>query len=220
MIDHGFRIVEDVFSGDECDEVGAELSENGERQRAGARHLMRNQKIRSLASDSRMLEIASEALGGPAIPYKATLFEKSDRANWLVAWHQDTVLPIDSPFESEEWGPWSRKSGVNYAHAPAWALNKIVALRIHLDPCRSENGPLRVIPGSHCRGIVRGDEVLKIVRSHEIVECIVSRGGVLVMRPLLIHASSKEKSGEKRRIIHIEYTMTMELALSIRLAVA
>ena len=76
---------------------------------------MRNHSVRELANDSRLVAIAKRFLGLSAIPYRATFFEKSGRANWLVVWHQDTVLPLERRIESDEWGPWSKKAGVLYA---------------------------------------------------------------------------------------------------------
>jgi hypothetical protein len=75
--------------------------------------------VAQLASDSRLLGITQEILGGEAVPFRATLFDKSWRANWLVAWHQDTALPLHEKKEMTGWGPWSVKDGVTYAHAPA-----------------------------------------------------------------------------------------------------
>jgi hypothetical protein len=87
--------------------------------------------VESIAGDSRLLQITSEALGRDAFPFNATLFEKSRRANWLVVWHQDTALPLRVRREVTGWGPWSTKAGVVYAHAPAEALASVVALRVH-----------------------------------------------------------------------------------------
>jgi len=61
------------------------------------------------------------------------LFDKSAASNWLVAWHQDTALPVDRRIDDMSWGPWSVKGGVLHAIAPASALVTIVALRVHLD---------------------------------------------------------------------------------------
>jgi ectoine hydroxylase-related dioxygenase (phytanoyl-CoA dioxygenase family) len=154
------------------------------------------------------------------VPYRATLFEKSGRANWLVVWHQDTALPLASRIESDEWGPWSTKSGVLYAHAPAWALERIVALRVHLDASTSDNGPLRVLPDTHRAGVLSDDAVFALARRVEPVECEVGRGGVLAMRPLLIHSSSKARLDLPRRVLHIEYADTLDLGPGVRLVVA
>jgi len=176
--------------------------------------------VEAISKDERLLRIARSALGDGAIPFRATLFDKSAQANWLVVWHQDTALPLASRNDSREWGPWSLKAGVLYAHAPAWALSRILALRIHLDASTGENGPLRVVPGSHLAGVLSDDEILDLARSQEKVECLVPRGGVLAMRPLLIHSSSKARANEPRRVLHLEYAEALDLGPGMRLAVA
>jgi len=221
MTSPGYWIEPGVFSDEECEGLMAALSSAAtKRSRAGVRHLMANPEVAALARDSRLLAIARSELGSDAVPFRATLFEKSGHANWLVVWHQDTALPLASSFEASGWGPWSNKAGIVYAHAPSWALSRILALRIHLDSSTSENGPLRVVPGSHASGVLTDNEVFEFVRTHNHVECLVPRGGVLAMRPLLIHASSKARTEAPRRVLHIEYADSLDLAPSIRLAIA
>ena len=221
MADPGFWIEKDVLSDVECDALSKVLAAGAQaRGRAGTRHLMASPAIREIASDSRLLHLATETLGGRAVPFRATLFEKSGRANWLVVWHQDTALPLVAPIGGEEWGPWSTKAGVLYAHAPAWALDRIVALRVHLDASTSDNGPLRVLPGTHRAGVLTDDEVFARARRGESVDCIVGRGGILTMRPLLIHSSSKVRLDQPRRVLHIEYADTLDLGQGVRVAVA
>ena len=221
MKDAGFWIEEEMLSRRECGSLAAALSESrAGRGRAGARHLMAHPAVAEVANDPRLLRIARRALGGGAVPYRATLFEKSGRANWLVVWHQDTALPLTSRFDSPEWGPWSKKADILYAHAPAWALRRVLALRIHLDASTAENGPLRVIPGSHAADVLSDEEVFSIARRQEHVDCLVSAGGVLAMRPLLIHSSSKAWACAPRRVLHIEYADSLILGGGIGLAVA
>lgn len=221
MSGSGYWIEENVLSARECDQLLDVLSASAmKRGRAGARHLMSHPAVAALASHFRMLELARRVLGDQAVPYRATLFEKSGRANWLVVWHQDTALPLESAFAAPEWGPWSRKAGINYAHAPTWALSRILALRLHLDASTRDNGPLRVVPGSQAAGVMTDEEVFALAGARNHVECLVGRGGVLAMRPLLIHSSSKARSGGLRRVLHIEYADSLELAAGIRLAVA
>ena len=216
----GFWIQESVFSDKECDRFLESLSARVPRSQAGIRHLMSYPSVASLASDHRLLKIARQALGDKAVPYRATLFEKSTNAKWLVVWHQDRALPIASAFDSPDWGPWSRKAGINYALAPEWALSRVIALRVHLDASKHDNGPLRVIPKSHLAGVMSEAKVLAFARRHQPHECLVDRGGVLAMRPLLIHASSKTKSSQPRRVLHIEYADSLDLAWGIQLAIA
>lgn len=163
--------------------------------------------------------MASQWLGHRARPFRATLFEKSKCTSWLIPWHQDTALPLESVFDEPGRGPWSEKAGVHYSHAPAWALLRVIAMRVHLDASTEENGPLRVIPGSHAMGVLSDDGVLDFANRHRPVECVVPRGGVIAMRPLLIHSSSKARTEDPRRVLHIEYADSLELGPGIRLKV-
>src|SRR5438552_2657679 len=137
------------------------------RSRAGARHLTGQPAVAALASGSRVLGLACGLAGSGARPYRATLFEKSARANWLVVWHQDTALPLACQFDAPGWGPWSEKGGIAYARAPAWALSRIVALRVHLDASMKDNGPLRVVPGSHAAGLMADADVFAYAGARE-----------------------------------------------------
>jgi ectoine hydroxylase-related dioxygenase (phytanoyl-CoA dioxygenase family) len=219
MTDSGYFIEEPVFTQRECNELAQALS-GAKRTRAGVRHLMSNQAVASAAADPRLLAIARLALGADAIPFRATLFEKSGDKNWLIGWHQDTALPLAARFNAEGWGAWSEKAGITYAHAPAWALSHVVALRLHLDESTFANGPLRVIPGSHTLGVLDDDAVVACTKTRPEATCPVARGGVLAMRPLLIHASSKVACDAPRRVLHIEYVDSLELAPGICLAIA
>ena len=100
----GFSIVEAVLDGAEVAELARALeTPDLDRSRAGARHLMNRPAVLAVAADSRMVAIARKFLGETAVPYKATLFDKSPARNWLVAWHQDTALPLCERREIPEW---------------------------------------------------------------------------------------------------------------------
>lgn len=220
-MESGFEIYPDVISSDECDILIEALCEKSSgRNRAGRRHLMNEPLVHRIAHDDRLNSIARQWVGGDSVPYRATMFEKSSIANWLVVWHQDTALPLAQQFNSEEWGPWSRKEGIHYAHGPSWVLERTIALRVHLDRSNEFNGSLKVIPGSHLSGVLDDVSVFEKAHSTEFNECHVGRGGVLAMRPLLIHASSKAKRKIPRRVLHIEYADSLHIAENIELAIA
>jgi ectoine hydroxylase-related dioxygenase (phytanoyl-CoA dioxygenase family) len=221
VIQNGFAIFDEILMPRECDELLAALSQSDSlRSRAGARHLLSIPAVAQLAGDSRLSTLASDVLGSDAVPFRVTLFDKSEESNWSVAWHQDTALPLQSKFEGDGWGPWSNKAGVLYAHAPASALDRIVALRVHLDESTPDNGPLRVLPGTHRLGVLSDDEVSLLAHSSASVMCLAPRGAVLVMRPLLIHSSTRIVTPGSRRVLHIEYAEDLEIAPGIRLATA
>src|SRR5262249_26133180 len=158
----GYEIRPACLSQAECDSILHSLrnaSPSG--TRAGIRHLMANSTVATLANDERLISLASSWLASDAIPFRATLFEKSSDTNWLIPWHQDTALPLTYRRDMPGWGPWSDKAGIHYAHAPASALERVIALRVHLDASDVDNGPLRVIPGSHREGVLSDRRVLE-----------------------------------------------------------
>jgi len=219
MDDPGFSIFEEVLAPQECQLLANGLSTVGG-GRAGTRNLMSNQVISSLANDNRLINLAASTLGAQAVPFCATLFDKSKISNWHVLWHQDRALPLSTWVGSAEWGPWSTKSGVLYALAPAWALERIIALRIHIDPSTDDNGPLRVIPASHKAGVLSDADILRARSDTPARSCVVGRGGVMAMRPLLLHSSTKASDNKPRRVLHIEYANALDLGNDLSLRVA
>jgi ectoine hydroxylase-related dioxygenase (phytanoyl-CoA dioxygenase family) len=217
----GFAIVPGVVSEHEIADLEAMLDQSGLPQsRAGMRHVMRNSGVAALARDARLMALAQAVLGPTAVPFRATLFDKSPTSNWLVVWHQDTALPLGERQEVPGWGPWSIKDGVHYAHAPASALQQVLALRLHLDDSVADNGPLRVLPGTHTHGVFHDEALHELSTQIPAVDCLVARGGILAMRPLVVHASSKSKSNAPRRVLHIEYARSLALVENLELAVA
>jgi hypothetical protein len=218
--DRGFAVIPSVFSSTEISAVSDALVESSlSHSRAGIRHAMRDPAIARFANSRCLLDFASEVLGGVAIPFRATLFAKSSAANWLVIWHQDTALPLRKQRQTPTWGPWSVKDAVFYAHAPAKALKQIIALRLHLDDSLPENGPLRILPGSHRRGVLDDKAIRELASASAPVDCPVERGGILAMRPLVVHSSSKSRSEAPRRVLHIEYARTLAIDENLDLAV-
>jgi len=217
----GFAVVPELLTRSEIERLDESLTRDPlPRSRAGMRHALKHPAVLAIARDPRLRAIAQEVLGCDPFPFRATLFDKSPASNWLVVWHQDTALPLRERRELPEWGPWSVKDRVIYAHAPATALSRVVALRLHLDDSTSENGPLRVLPGTHAMGVLTDDAIHSLSAQIAAFDCLVSRGGILVMRPLIVHASSKSRSAKPRRVLHIEYATSASVADGLELALA
>ena len=217
----GFAVLPGIFEEDQLTRLAESLATaNTRRSRAGVRHALSHAAVASLASDAQLIEAARRILGARAYPFHATMFEKTTDANWLVVWHQDTALPLRRRQETPGWGPWSVKEGVIYAHAPASALSQVLALRVHLDDSTSRNGPLRVLPATHTLGVLTDDAIHQLAQDIAPVECCVPRGGIVAMRPLVVHASSKSQSECARRVLHIEYAANTAVGEGLELAVA
>jgi hypothetical protein len=74
-------------------------------------------------------------LGSVAAPVKATLFDKTPDANWLVPWHQDLTISVKERVDIDGFGPWTVKAGVLSVQPPVSILERMLAIRIHLDDC-------------------------------------------------------------------------------------
>lgn len=219
--ERGFAVIPGIFEEDRVTLLAETLAmADLRRSRAGVRHALRNDAVASLARDPQLFEIARDILGTNVFPFRATMFEKTADANWLVVWHQDTALPLRRRVETPDWGPWSVKEGVIYAHAPASALSQVLALRVHLDDSTSQNGPLHVLPATHMLGVLSDDAIHQLAQDITPVECCVPRGGVVAMKPLAVHSSSKSHSECARRVLHIEYAANPAIAGGLELAVA
>ena len=216
----GFAIVPAVLPGRDVDQIVEAFSAAApQRSRAGIRHALSLNAVAGLARQPNIIELARIVLGPATLPFRATLFDKSPKSNWLVVWHQDTALPLRERSEVPGWGPWSIKDRVLYAHAPATSLSQVLALRIHLDHSTPHNGPLRVLPGTHTLGVLDDDRMHELSTSINPAECVVPQGGILAMRPLLIHSSSKSQVEADRRVLHIEYAASPSIAAPLELAV-
>lgn len=218
--ENGFAILPSMFSEDYLTRTLNDIGRcSSVRSRAGIRHALKLEPVQRIANDEVLIDFARRVLGPEAFPYRATLFEKSPTANWLVVWHQDTALPLRQRLDVPGWGPWSIKEGIRYAHAPAAALAQVLALRIHLDDSISGNGPLKVLPGTHNLGVLTDDGIQELAKRLLGVDCLCPKGGVVAMRPLLVHASSKSQNQLPRRVLHIEYAAAGSVARPLQLAI-
>lgn len=173
---------------------------------AGSRNLAEiAPEVARLAESREILSLLGD-LGAPgAFLVRSIFFDKKLEANWKVPWHQDLTIAVRERREIAGFGPWSEKEGVPHVQPPVAVLERMVTLRVHLDDCGAGNGALRVLPGSHRGGVLCAEAIQKWRREGEEVVCEVLRGGILAMRPLLLHASSKAALPRHRRVIHLEF---------------
>lgn len=135
---------------------------------------------------------------------KSIYFDKPGSSNWFVAYHQDLTISVDRKEPIDGFGPWTVKQDQFAVQPPIDILENNFTIRIHLDNTDKGNGALKVIPGSHLRGIYR-PETIDWDSEKEIL-CDVPRGGIMIMKPLLLHASGRSVNQNKRRVIHIEFS--------------
>jgi ectoine hydroxylase-related dioxygenase (phytanoyl-CoA dioxygenase family) len=139
---------------------------------------------------------------------RGILFDKLPGANWKVTWHQDLSIAVKERHELPGYGPWSVKEGVPHVQPPIEVLKKMLTLRLHLDDCFVDNGPVRVLAKTHDMGLLDTAKIAALRQQLPEIPATTSAGGILLMRPLLLHASSAAVAPKHRRVIHIEYAQS------------
>lgn len=173
--------------------------------RAGTRCLLDLPEVRSAALQLKRELIATGHLSSRAVAIQAIAFDKTPRTNWKVAWHQDIMFPLATSAKAPGYELPVKKNGVDFARPPQAVLEEMLAARLHLDPCDPTRGPLRVSPGSHREGLIPSDQcAARATRGGEI-SCLAEEGEAILMRPLLLHASSQASQPAHRRILHFVY---------------
>ena len=136
---------------------------------------------------------------------RAILFDKTPQQNWLVAWHQDKTVCVTHKKDLTGWGPWSLKGRVIHVQPPLPVLEQQLALRIHLDTANLENGCLKILPASHRAGLIDERKIPDMNKEHAVA-CEAEVGDVLLMKPHVLHASSKAQKPASRRVLHLEFS--------------
>ena len=159
-----------------------------------------------LSEHERLLRIAGQFLNTPARLVRILALDKTAEANWFVPWHQDRTIAVTAHADIEGFGNWTFKDGCHHAEPPAALLEQTVTLRVHLDDCSTDQGPLEVIPASHRSGRLEKSEIDRLVNSSQGKACLANRGDIVAMRPLIVHRSKKARSEARRRVLHLEFT--------------
>ncbi|MBZ4036955.1 phytanoyl-CoA dioxygenase family protein [Flavobacterium sp. 17A] len=135
---------------------------------------------------------------------KSIYFDKPEKSNWFVAYHQDLTISVNQKIEIENFENWTVKQNQFAVQPPTEILENNFTIRIHIDNTTKDNGALKVINNSHSKGVLR-IENLDFENEKETI-CEVEKGGIMIMKPLLFHASNKTTNNERRRVIHIEFS--------------
>ncbi len=170
--------------------------------RAGNRALLLQPWCKALAARlmSRLMSRLPQLSQLAAV--QCTLFEKSASRNWRVPPHQDLSLPVAMNSVTAR----TTSDGLRIARADAETLAASVAIRVHLDGCGANDGPLRMVLGTHRNGVLTQVKISETIHRQRVDLQIASSGDAWLMSPLLIHASSKATGNSRRRVLHFLFT--------------
>jgi len=154
----------------------------------------------SLVADDRLLDLAARFIGDDIALFASHYICKPAGSGRPVLWHQD---------------------------AGYWPLEPMVAVTLWLaiDASTTENGCLRVVPGSHLGGVherrsrddvvsVFGDESAVDVDESSAIDLVLASGDVEIHHPSLLHSSGPNTSADRRCGLTIRYIPTTTRILS------
>lgn len=206
--DNGIEIISHFLAKPIVDEIVQEVSLFNT---SDSKHGIRNaeKKLNSIAKliNSDLVQTkATQVLGSKPMLVRAILFDKTPDKNWLVTWHQDKTIAVNKKLEVDGWGPWSIKDGVHHVQPSLELLNQMITFRLHLDDANEDNGCLKVIPNSHLEGIIPQRDINNVVKPKQSYNCIAKAGDLVLMRPHILHSSSKSIQPNHRRVVHLEFS--------------
>jgi len=209
----GFCIINDIYSSDEIQSI-INLIEilntskpnfrKSEDLFAIRQFIKELPEIKELVFNKKLQSVINTLAGNNYFIVKSIYFDKPEKSNWFVSYHQDLTISVDKKVETEGFNFWTAKHNQFAVQPPTSLLENIFTIRIHLDDTNEENGALKIVEGSHLKKIYRPETIDWNVEKETF--CNVEKGGILLMKPLLLHGSNRTVNQKRRRVIHIEFS--------------
>lgn len=206
--DRGFDILNHVYDKRAIRKMKVKLDtyikQNGEASFGMRKVLLKMPELKNILWNENFKRII-KTIDKNAFLTKAIYFDKSPKDNWYVTWHQDVPINVLEKIETDGFSSWTTKKGVISVCPPEIISKNTFSIRVHLDDTTAKNGSLKVIPGSHKKRL--SDEDITLITTNSIPFISeVSSGGVQLIKPLLLHASSQVKVQKRRRVLHLEFS--------------
>jgi ectoine hydroxylase-related dioxygenase (phytanoyl-CoA dioxygenase family) len=210
---NGFSVIEDVFTDTEVETILTAINDTNPKNEtfrksndlfAIRQFLKEVPDAIGIVFKEKLKKIIKRLFGEDYFLVKSIYFDKPATSNWFVSYHQDLTISVDQKVEIAGFGPYTNKHNQFSVQPPLNILESSFTIRIHLDDTNEENGALKVIPNSHSKGMYRPETINWDVEQE--VSCNVARGAVMIMKPLLLHSSSRTTNNKKRRVIHLEFS--------------
>jgi ectoine hydroxylase-related dioxygenase (phytanoyl-CoA dioxygenase family) len=217
FIANGFTTLDGIYTTDEVENILQQISQaNTDRETfrkssdlfAIRQFLKEVPGVLDTVFNDNLKTLLKELLGDRYFVVKSIYFDKPQTSNWYVSYHQDLTISVDKKLELIGFEFWTTKQNQFAVQPPLEILQSVVTVRIHLDETNENNGALKVVPKSHLKGIYRPETIDWTIESE--ISCNVSKGGIMLMKPLLLHSSGRTTNNKQRRVLHIEFS-NMEL---------
>lgn len=165
-----------------------------------------NPELAAILSADGLMGYAVPILEPAMRPIRAVIFDKTPDLNWSLGWHQDRTICVRDKIEAEGFGPWTIKQGLPHVEPPFSLIERMVTVRIHLDPVDAENAPLLVAPGSHRMGKFAAGQAAHIAEQLGQFACLAKAGDIWAYSTPILHASQRKTSNGRRRVLQVDYS--------------
>ncbi len=206
----GFSILNNVYTQRSLKRINKVLDtlvkdmQNDSKSFAIGNLLNRSPELKELLMSKNLSRIL-ESIDPKSSLVKAVYFNRQPKENRDTTWHQDRMINVTSKKELEGYSGWTQQEDMIGVIPPIEVSKKIFSLRIHINDTDRFNGCLRVISGSHKK--VHSDNEITVISENSIpYDCEVASGGVILMKPLLLHSSTRSSSQQMKRVIHLEFS--------------
>lgn len=214
--DTGFTVMNGIYTAEELDKIIETIDSadaDGSNFRKSEDLFAIRQFIKEIPGINNLIftpalkMVIGQLFGSDYFLVKSIYFDKPENSNWFVAYHQDLTISVDKKVALPDFGPYTIKRNQFAVQPPLNILEQNFTMRIHLDNTDEDNGALKVVPKSHSKGIYRPENINWATETE--VSCNVKRGGMMIMKPLLLHSSGRTTNNKKRRVIHLEFSNVM-----------
>jgi len=202
FLERGYSICRNVFEDGELTAIAAEFVDG----KPGDRRFDLSGSLRETIFSGQLPALAAEFSGNVVRPTRLILFDKSVDNNWALGWHQDRTIAVADRADVKGYDVWSKKAGEWHVEPPVELMEKMITLRLSLDPSNAENGALEVIPGSHKFGRLNNAQTNELVEAGASELLSTGAGDVVILSTLILHRSKPSVSNSRRRVVQVDYT--------------
>ncbi|MET3980542.1 hypothetical protein ABIB62_003143 [Mucilaginibacter sp. UYP25] len=138
----GFTIIEAIYTHDEITAILTEINQaNTDKSTfrktddlfAIRQFLKEIPTVNDIVFNDKLKAIINSLFGHGYFAVKSIYFDKPEKSNWFVAWHQDLTISVDKKAELPGYGPWTVKQNQFAVQPPLNILQNNFTIRIHLD---------------------------------------------------------------------------------------
>lgn len=210
---NGFSIINDIYSSDEIKLISDFIDHlntskptfrKSEDLFAIRQFIKESPEIKDLIFNENLKKVIHSIGGKDYFVIKSIYFDKPEKSNWFVAYHQDLTISVDKKENIKGFTSWTSKHNQFAVQPTIDILENIFTVRIHLDETNENNGALKVVEKSHLKNIYRPETIDWNIEKEQF--CNVNAGGIMIMKPLLLHSSNRTTNNNRRRVIHIEFS--------------